>query len=252
MGEKKEKRKLRIGFGMLFLGILLVFLAGIIAVSETAGSFLLESPVYTTRLGIGGVLSGIGVPISFLGIFLVTPTSNKNKYLSYFGTVICFIGVGAFIYVYPNRWYGDPVDLTWLVFLIYTVGSVIFLFSLFRSVLDIRLPIPESPISIKYITKNDNSTGNQRKKTKQYKRNNSSKSSGFGGGGNDAEIIKNNTTRNKNPSSMGDIYCGNCDYYRLEDGKTPYCLYHKDFLNDLEPCENHEFSLKKAKNSDKL
>ncbi|MDY6776389.1 MAG: hypothetical protein SV253_10040 [Halobacteria archaeon] len=153
VGEIETERRLYIGLGLVGFGVFLVLLGGIISVSETVGGlFGASNP--TEQWGIGGIFAGIGVPVTFLGIFTVLPASWEDRRIALVGVGTSFVGILVFTYVYPHMWHGDPTDLTWTVVLVYGGGSVIEFLALFKSILDLELRIelssPGKPISVGY------------------------------------------------------------------------------------------------------
>ncbi|WP_363467444.1 DUF7139 domain-containing protein [Halogeometricum borinquense] len=46
--------------------------------------------------------------------------------------------------------------------------------------------------------------------------------------------------RGSSDQTAGDTYCGNCahfDYVRTDDGIQPYCGYHEELMDDMDPCD---------------
>lgn len=259
VGEVESIERLYLGFMIFSLGVFMVFLGGLIGVFEPVGS-LFGAGVAYERWGLGAVLGGLGIPVALVGIYTVIPTSFENRVIAGTGIAIGFLGVATFVYAYPHRWYNDPTDLTWLVFLVYTTGAVLDLWGLFRSVITIEVAIPKNAISLEYTTENGDEEHVEEERS-------SSGSVGFSAvdiDTNDAEIMSGSPPKDRggiggsggdggvsvdsgssNSGFRGDRYCGNCvfyDYVRDTEGggTVPYCKHHEEVLDDLEACEAYE------------
>ncbi|XGI83846.1 hypothetical protein ACEU6E_00950 [Halorutilales archaeon Cl-col2-1] len=226
LGEIETERRLYIGLGLVGLGVFLVLLGGIVSISETVGG-LLGTSNPTEQWGTGGILAGIGVPLTFLGIFAVLPASWEDTRIALVGVGTSFLGILIFTYVYPHMWHGDPTDLTWTVVVTYGSGSVIEFLALFKSILDLELRIelssPGTPISVGYADRNDEedttSSQSQSQSTSEDSEtgtgsfgsvavssstslSSSTSGGGGGGGGTDAEILGNDTSETDSDSEF--------------------------------------------------
>lgn len=258
VGEVESLERLYLGFTIFSLGILMVFLGGLIGVFEPIGA-LFGAGNPTEQWGLGAVLAGLGIPVALIGIYTVIPTSWENRVIAAAGIVFGFLGVAAFVVVYPHMWHNDPVDLTWLVFLIYTTGAVLDMWGLFRSVLTIEVSVPNNSISLQYTQEE----GKEPEEGDSRQRSGSSTAfSAIDVDANDAEIMSGSPPRDTggiggsggdggvsvssgDGGFGGDRYCGNCvfyDYVRDTEGggTVPYCRQHEEVLDDLEACEEYE------------
>ncbi|MFW5929997.1 MAG: DUF7139 domain-containing protein [Halobacteriota archaeon] len=249
-GSRPENR-LYLGFGLLVAGVALVFAGGVVGVSSTVGE-LLGLSISWERWGLGARIAGVGLPMAFAGVFTVVPMPVRERAVAAAGVAVTLFGVLLFDYAYPSMWAGDELDLTGLVFLVYTTGSVGMFWTLFRSVLNIEISLPRNTLSLRYEEKRrpaQTATTSAETKT--------TTSTVAGGVGyavdtdaRDAEVMDDGDgsgdadDRPEAPTGSGDPYCGNCvfyDYVQERDGASvPYCEKHEETLRDLEACDEHE------------
>ncbi|MDY6780486.1 MAG: hypothetical protein SV760_08080 [Halobacteria archaeon] len=281
VGEAENYERLYLGLGILALGTLMLIAGGVIGVSMPVAS-LFGADNATEQWDLGGVLAGIGIPLALIGIFTVLPTSKENNRVAAAGIGLGFLGVLSFVYAYPHMWYSDPVDLTWLVFLIYGTGIIVDLWALFRSVLDIEVSLPRNSISLEYVNE-DGEVEEVSLEDVRTRDGSAETGSGVGGvgasfdvGGADAEVMDGNKGGGRKERDLddaevtrseggerdggvagngfsGDRYCGNCafyDYVRDGDGSAPYCRFHDRVLEDLEACEEYEVRVGKVGEGD--
>lgn len=257
VGEVESIERLYLGFVVFSFGVLMVFLGGLIGVFEPIGAlFGASNP--TEQWGLGAVLGGLGIPVALIGIYVVIPTSLENRLIAAAGILTGFLGVAAFVFAYPDMWHNDPVDLTWLVFLIYMTGAVLDLWGLFRSVITIEVALPNNSISLQYTEDNEEPEeqggGRRSGSTAAF--------TSIDVDANDAEIMSGSPPKDRggiggtggdggvsvssgDGGFGGDRYCGNCvfyDYVRDTEGggTVPYCQKHDEVLEDLEACEEYE------------
>lgn len=247
LGGRESDERLLLGYGLVALGGFLVFAGGVVGVSSAVGD-LFGLAIDWERWGAGAMLAGVGLPLAFTGVFTVAPMPGRERAVAAAGVLLSFAGVAFFDYAYPSRWQGDPLDLSGLVFLVYTAGAAVMFYSLFRSVLEVEIALPRSKLSLSY-------TEEKVEPRRFEEAVDDAEADGFGGvgismdveGGTDAELLK--KTPDEEPDEpvdgfAGDRYCGNCRFYDFtesDDGATvPYCQYHDEPLHDLEACDAHE------------
>lgn len=247
LGDGKEDGPLRVrvGFALLGMGVFLTLLGGVVAFSENV-AVLFDATVDWEMWGVGAKFAGIGVPLAFTGVFVVVPAPRRDQVLAASGIVVAFFGIALFDYAYPHRWSGDPLDLTPLVFAVYTLGAFLMFGALFRSVLDIEVSLPRSSLSFEY-------TGDELPSREERVAEMSGSTSTDGGAGisvetnaDDAEVVHDERDDGDNTGSAGfagDKYCGNCDFYEYRSDGGPFCGFHDRELDDLEACDDHEMRL---------
>ncbi|MDN4015286.1 hypothetical protein QX233_22820, partial [Chryseobacterium gambrini] len=80
-----------------------------------AGSASIAGALGLGTLGareLAGALAGIGLAAALVGALAVVPANRGAWYRGIAGTLLALGGVGAFLFAYPGRWYGDGADLT--------------------------------------------------------------------------------------------------------------------------------------------
>lgn len=247
VGGRESDERLLLGYVLVAVGGFLVFAGGVVGVSSTVGD-LLGLAIDWERWGVGALLAGVGLPLAFTGVFAVAPMSRRERAVAAAGVAVSLAGVILFDYAYPSRWQGDALDLSGLVFLVYTAGAAVMFYSLFRSVLEVEIGLPRNTLSLSYTEEKVEPLPGEDVVD-------SAGADAAGGvgismeveGGTDAELLT--ASLDEEPDEpvdgfAGDRYCGNCRFYDFtesEDGATvPYCLYHEEELLDLEACDEHE------------
>lgn len=133
-------RRLSLGLGVFLVGVALVVAGIVVATTD----LLLGSMTLGGVRELGGILAGVGVPMVFLGIFAVTPSSRLTKAAAVVGAGIALVGVALFRYAYPCRWSGAtgcPAgygDLTLLTVGIYFLGALTTFWCLFVGVANFK------------------------------------------------------------------------------------------------------------------
>jgi hypothetical protein len=128
-------RRLYLGAGLFVVGSVLLLTA--IGVTTTG--------VLTTRgftVGeareLGGVLGGVGVPATLLGISTVLPASRRTRAASVVGASVSLLGVALFAHAYPCQWVGSTCgpasDLTLSTVGVYFLGTITTVWCLFVGV----------------------------------------------------------------------------------------------------------------------
>lgn len=251
--EKRGHRNRRlVGLALLYMGLGMMVLGGTVAFSSTLGGLFGASAAWE-RWGIGALFGATGLPVAFTGVFVVVPAPKADRALAGLGVGVSLLGVILFDYAYPSMWHGDAPNLSPLVFAVYTLGSFMTFGALFRSVLDIEVPLPRSSLSIEYTDSTSPGTekrGSTRGEDAASPETEVPSTAGtsFGLSGGDAEFVQNNAPepssedRKPSPGFSGDEYCGNCDFYEFKEYEaetSPYCGFHEKNLENLEACEDH-------------
>jgi cytochrome c biogenesis protein CcdA len=110
-----------VGAAMVVGGIL-VATTGL---GETAGLNVVEAR------RVAGILAGLGLPLSFLGVFAVLPSGATTRAAAVIGASVSAFGVALFGVAYPGQWFaaGDPLAVVTVA--VYFAGGVTTLFCLF-------------------------------------------------------------------------------------------------------------------------
>lgn len=243
-GEGDGRLRVRAGYALLAAGVFLTLLGGVAAFSETV-AVLFDATVDWQRWGVGAKFAGVGVPLALTGVFVVVPAPRLDRVVAASGILVAFTGVALFDFAYPHRWSGDALNLTPLVFAVYSLGAFLMFGALFRSVLDVEVALPRSSISFEY-------DGDELPSREERVSEMTSTSTDGGVGidvttnANDAEVVHEGD-EDDGPSAgfAGDRYCGNCAFYEYvsRDGGKTFCSFHDTELEDLEACDEHEMRL---------
>ena len=258
-----DLRRLYAGVALFLVGVVLA-VTGLVFGTSTAVAELFGLGVYEAR-EVAITAAGIGFPLTFLGVVTVLPQSgHRVRVASAVGTAIALFGVLLFRAFYPMQWYGMATDYTLPVSAIYFLGVLTTFWAVFTAVANFK-------------TRNDPGGTGKLEVTKQGKtrvvevsneglRNRLSgigflgstpdgdaptQTAGSGrdrppvsdGGssataGHDAEFVD-----EPHPTPREDVYCGNCahfNYVRTNDGMKPYCGFHGEVMDDMEPCQDWE------------
>jgi hypothetical protein len=258
-----DLRRLYAGVGLFLVGVALA-VTGLVFGTSTAVAEAFGLGVYEAR-EVAAIAGGIGLPFTFLGVVTVLPQSGRRvRVASVVGTAIALFGVLLFWEFYPMQWYGMATDYTLPVSAIYFLGVLTTFWSVFVAVANFK-------------TRNDPGGTVKLEVTKQGRtrvvevsdeglRNRLSgigflgntpdgaaqtqTAPGTGDGppvsdggssaatGHDAEFVD-----EPSPDPRGDVYCGNCahfNYVRTNDGMKPYCGFHGEVMEDMDPCDQWE------------
>ena len=208
---------------------------------------------------IAGILGGLGVPAVFIGILTVLPASKRIRMGASLGAGITVIGVVLYSYVYPYQWLGASVErhYTFETATIYFIGMVITFWCFFVAVANFKTRNdPGGTVNLEVRTAG-------RTRIVEVDRTIRSGLGGFGLFGSDTPTATTTPTVSDGGSAAtadlsspmdagdeGDImseetpepvdqYCGNCrefEYVPGSRGMTPYCNYHQEAMDDMEPC----------------
>jgi hypothetical protein len=260
-GGGADLRRLYTGVVLFLVGVVLA-VAALVFGTSTAVAEAFGLGVYEAR-EVAIIAGGLGLPFTFLGVVTVLPQSGRRiRVASLVGTAIALFGVLLFWEFYPMQWYGMETDHTLPVSAIYFLGMLTTFWAVFTAVANFK-------------TRNDPGGTVKLEITKQGKtrvvevsneglRN---RLSGIGflgstpdgdtptqtaGSGRDRPPVSDggSTTTDDavfldEPTSAprGDVYCGNCTqfkYVRTNDGMKPYCGFHGEVMDDMEPCDQWE------------
>jgi hypothetical protein len=122
-----------LGVGVLTVGSLLIIAGVVLATSETAAGNLGLVAVQANE--VARACTGLALPLVFVGVLAVLPIAGRVLPIAAGGLVFSVVGLGAFLWAYPNRWLGDPLDLTVPVAVLYALGLLVTFLSLTAGVL---------------------------------------------------------------------------------------------------------------------
>jgi len=136
VGEVGDVRRLYVGIGLFIAGAVLTVLAMLVATTGLPGLVGIEGE-FTPNL-IGGVLAGLGVPATLLGVSTILPASDRLRAASVIGASIAVLGVALFWHAYPSDWAGYNQNLTPYVLGVYFLGIMITLGCLFVGIANFK------------------------------------------------------------------------------------------------------------------
>lgn len=258
-------RRLYLGTALFAAGAVMTVVA--IVVATTSVLEPLGVDIWGAR-EIAGVLAGLGVPAVFLGVFTVLPASRRERAAAAVGAAVAVFGVVLFVQAYPQQWIGaTPDHVTLPVVGVYFLGALTTFWALFTAVVNFKVRNdPGGTVTLRRIIQQaraESSSAPTRPTASGLG------SVGVGGGidrdpvestpasdggatendirtpgpANDAEVVPNEPDRRAAAAANPDRYCGNCaefDYRRTEGGFRPYCGFHDELMDDMDPCENWE------------
>ena len=121
LGEDASYEQLVAGTGLFAAGALLVIAGIVVATTNVLAVVGVEN---WWAYEPAGILAGLGLPAVFVGIFVVLPASRRVRAAAAIGAAVAVLGVILFEYAFPNRWTGDPTNLTALVTGVYFAGAI--------------------------------------------------------------------------------------------------------------------------------
>lgn len=251
-----DRGQLRFGSGLFLSGVILAGIALLVATTGLADLFGLST---LEARHVAGVLGGLAVPMALLGILLLFPADRRAWSAAAIGAGITVLGVTMFWYAYPVDWAGYNRDFTPIVSVVYAFGIVTIAWALFSTVATFKqrndpggtvtLQVaPETGIPRLFRVAraglaHASFSGNLLSSASTSATGGSSTGDGGQVGvtdGGEGEVV---IGQPKEPESI-DRYCGNCAQFAYgsdEDGKlSPYCTYHDQAMDDMEPCEAWE------------
>lgn len=118
-----------LGAALLACGTALVGAGIVLATSMTATSAVGLELIEAVELA--RVLAGVGLPVVFVGTLVALPVRRQLESIGVLGLVLTVAGAVAFWWAYPDRWLGDPLDLTIPVAALYLLGLLLAFGALF-------------------------------------------------------------------------------------------------------------------------
>lgn len=141
VGEYASLRRLYLGVGSFSFGALLVIVGIVVAATD------LTTAVFGWNLGqareTAGILAGLGIPATFLGVLVIMPTSRRTQAAAVVGTGVAALGVALFAHAYPCHWSGancagQYADLTLPTAGVYFLGAFTTFWCLFTGVANFK------------------------------------------------------------------------------------------------------------------
>lgn len=141
VGEYASLRRLYLGVGSFSLGALLV-VAGIVIAATDLTTAMLGWNLGQAR-ETAGILAGLGIPATFLGVLVVMPTSRRTQAAAVVGAGVAVLGVALFAHAYPCHWSGarcagQYADLTLPTAGVYFLGAFTTFWCLFTGVANFK------------------------------------------------------------------------------------------------------------------
>ncbi|UIP00237.1 ribonuclease BN [Halobaculum sp. CBA1158] len=141
VGEYASLRRLYLGVGAFSLGALLV-VAGIVIAATDVTAVALGWNLAQAREA-AGVLAGLGLPATFLGVLAIMPASRRTQAAAVVGAGVAVLGVALFTHAYPCRWSGarcagEFADLTLPTAGVYFLGAFTTFWCLFTGVANFK------------------------------------------------------------------------------------------------------------------
>lgn len=249
-GAVASRRRVVSGKAVFAIGASMIATGVVLATTDVSGVFGLGT--YGAR-ELAGVLAGLGLPATFLGVFAVLPASRLTRASAAIGASLTVFAVALFTYAYPVQWPGapaaDPV-LALTTLTVYFLGSITTAWCLFVALATFRTRKSPGGTAEMLVTEEGrielvrDFTG-----------------AGLGGigffgadpdgevptqtgtGGSDSTLrtASDGGATSSTPSrGQPDRYCGNCEYFhyvRREGEIQPYCGLEEHFMDDLDACE---------------
>ena len=131
-------RRLYAGTALVVLGAVLAVVAVLVATTDLFGGYAVElsgdTATQFATVRIGGVLAGLSIPIALVGVFVVLPASRRVQAAAAISASLCLLGVALFWHAYPTHWRGHGQQLTLEVSIVYLLGLLTSVWSLFAAV----------------------------------------------------------------------------------------------------------------------
>lgn len=276
-GGRRETspRRLYFGVGLFLVGTLLT-VGGIVVGASSEVANWLGLGVYAARES-AGVLAGVGLPVAFVGVLTVVPqTGPRRRGAGLAGALLALVGVGLFVWAYPETWYGLHPDYTLPVTAVYFAGALTSLWCVFTAVANfktrndpggtVKLEITRGGATRVMEVSNErlrdhlggigllgatpdgetdtqtNRPGNSAADTSRTESRATVSDGGATTVTDDGEVLTDSGPGAGRPRQ--DAYCGNCEhfqYVRSTDGDLrPYCGFHGEAMDDMDPCQRWE------------
>ena len=255
-----DLRRLYAGVGLFLVGVALA-VTGVVFGTSTAAAGAFGLDVFGAR-EVAVIAAGVGLPLTFIGVVTVLPQSGRRvRVAAAVGSLIALFGVLLFWEFYPMQWYGMEPDYTLPVSGIYFLGILTTFWAVFTAVANfktrndpggtVKLEITKQGETRVVEVSNEGlrnrlsgigflgSTPDGETPTQTAGGPRAPVSDGgSSAAGHDAEFLDEPA-----PDPSGDVYCGNCahfNYVRTDQGMKPYCGFHGEVMDDMEPCEAWE------------
>jgi len=135
VGTDGRHRQPYLGRGLFAGGIVALLVAAVLAASASVAGAVGLGTAGARELA--GVFAGVGLAAALVGALAVVPADRSTWVRGLAGAFVAVCGVGAFLFAYPGRWYGDGADLTLSVVAVYALGVVTTASYLFAAVADL-------------------------------------------------------------------------------------------------------------------
>lgn len=135
--EGRDPRRVYAGAALAATGVLAI-VAGVLVVATPLGDLLGAGGRFASRT-LGGVLAGLGIPASLLGVVVVLPASRRERLGVVAGTACCVAGVWLFTRAYPMRWTTGADALAFPTTMTYFVGGCVAFWFVLTAVADYRV-----------------------------------------------------------------------------------------------------------------
>ncbi|GAB3029575.1 DUF7139 domain-containing protein [Natronobiforma cellulositropha] len=263
----------------LYAGTALVLAGAVLAV---VGVLVATTDLFVSQTGTdfgpvrwAGILAGLGVPATLVGVFIVLPAGKRVRAAAAIGASLCLLGVVLFSHAYPSHWRGMGDDLTFLVSAVYLLGLFVAFWCLFVGVVNFKTRNDPGGMLEMHVTRRGEtrvveadqadgglggvgflgstpdgevetqtaaSSGRPTARARATSDGGTSAAditSPLDGPGRDAEIVDAPSA----PREPTDRYCGNCrhfEYVRSGQGMTPYCGVYDEAMDDMDACAEWE------------
>ena len=160
LGELFESVKVALAIALLTLGVGFMIL-GILAATTGLFTGLFGLSVYGSWK-LAGVFGGLGLPLVIVGVFTVLPATDHQRLGAAAGLGLVILGVILFALNFPDNWYGDETDRTFLVVSVYFLGTMLTVSYLFLAVANLQTPTQSqrvsssAPAHVQYRSRNQN------------------------------------------------------------------------------------------------
>lgn len=266
IGAVASRRRVLAGLALFAVGLGVVAFGVLLATTGIGTVFGLG--VYGAREW-AGILAGLGLPATFVGLFAILPTSRLTRATIAIGASLSVFAVALFTYAYPTQWPGAPAAdplLSLMTLTLYFVGAITTGWCLFVSIATFKtrkspggaaeMRITEEG-TVKLVEQADTGvsgvggiglfgtdpdgevptqTGNSSGSSSTTRQAASDGGSATRSSATDDDAFVESVSTRGQP----DRYCGNCEqfnYVRTDDGLEPYCSHHGRYLEDMDACE---------------
>ncbi|CCQ32569.1 hypothetical protein HLRTI_000151 [Halorhabdus tiamatea SARL4B] len=265
IGAVASRRRVLAGLALFAVGLSLVAV-GVLLATTGIGSAL-GLGVYGAREW-AGILAGVGLPATFVGLFAILPTSRLTRATIAIGASLTVFAVALFTYAYPTQWPGAPAAdpaLSLMTLAVYFVGAITTGWCLFVAIATFKTRKSPGGAAEMRITEEGTvklveaaETGvsgvggiglfgtdpDGEVPTQTGNRSDSfsaTRQAASDGGSTTVESSADGSSVESAPTrGQPDRYCGNCEqfnYVRTDDGLEPYCSHHGRYLEDMDACE---------------